>query len=271
MTDAMCGRVWQVVRLRRADPWAEDPGFGEPGVAAESTTGGEPAGGWPECGAAVPRARRAQPLRIEWLSNQPLELGDFTWVLGEPRVLVPRALGDELRARFAGFELEPVELLERRLRVSDFKPGAVLPARFLAAARGLVELRVTRDCRPEPDRSTITRVSPPCPVCGFDNAFWGHLPLRSLREQRYGVAILEWVEWWESGSWDFAEKHLTYVRHPRVAGAGLAFTAEEVGEPGFFVLVGERKFILCTDEVKTFLEQRGATNVGFLEAGDVVD
>jgi hypothetical protein len=241
-------------------PQAQGELFGRPQGTAKTTSEDRCAA----CDMPLP-ARRAQPVVLEWTTQETLRLGDFTWPHSTYLPLAAEPLARELRDRFGGFELGPVEVRERRLRMSDFKPGARLPEAFLEANRRLVELRVTASCRPDPERSTIGRVRPPCAACGRDLLTWGRLPGPSLRGAAYGVAVLEGVEWWESGSWDPVAKDLARVRHPRIPGEGLFGHLDE--PTGFFQL---GNFVLCTDAVKHFLEARGCTNVGFLEAGDAL-
>jgi hypothetical protein len=218
----------------------------------------------PACEIPLP-APPTQAIVLEWTTQETLRLGDFTWPHFTYLPVVSEPLARELHDRFGGFELGPVEVRERRLRMSDFKPGARLPEAFLAANRRLVELRVTASCRLDPERSSIVRVRPPCAACGRDLLTWGRLPVPSLRDASYGVAVLESVEWWESGSWDPDTKDLARVRHPRIPGEGLF---AHLDEPAGFCRLGN--FVLCTDEVRDFVEARGCTNVGFLEAGEAL-
>jgi len=214
-------------------------------------------------GYGQPEATGTHPVAIQWPTNEPLALGDFTWPAGTYLPLVAEPFARELAERFGGTELGRVEVVEHRVRASDGKPGARLPRGFLDRAQQLVELRVERRCSPDP-RSTIREIRPARPAV----LHWGGggPAYDALLKGDGGLAVLEGVEWWESGAWDPAAKALAKIHHPREPGRGL-FVA---GDADLFRLDGENRFVLCSDAVKELLEERGATNVAFLEAGQIV-
>jgi hypothetical protein len=253
--------------------------FAQPEEAPGSSVRGEltgalrelaPDGICPNCGTVVPRPERVQPLRLAWPAGEPTRLGDFTWPVGTYLPVLPAALASELHDRFEGFEPGPVEVLEERVR-ADGRAGKPLPARFLGAARELTELWIKRRCRLDPKRSTLDLVRPPCEVCGMHILFWGRGDAYDVvMRKKGGLTVLEGVEYWTTGDWDPDTDTLPKTRHPRDPGAGIAVERDQLGGPGFFQLDDDDKFVLCTDDVKRFLEERGATNVAFLCAGEVL-
>lgn len=56
---------------------------------------------------------------------------------------------------------------------------------------------------------------------------------------------------------------------PREEGRGLFFSSEVVGDYDFFSLKNSG-FLLCTERVKKFCEEKNYENVIFLEAGDII-
>jgi predicted RNA-binding Zn-ribbon protein involved in translation (DUF1610 family) len=204
-------------------------------------------GACPECGTLLPRMRRVQPLTIVWPKGEPTETGDFIWPEGTYLPVVSRAIADELRERFAGFE-----------------PGPV------ADDPGLAELWVQASCRPH-ERSSIREVRQPCPVCGVSILMWaGGIAVDAVSKGRQGLVLLEGVEWWERGYWDPAIKDLALIHHPREPGRGLFVADDERDGHDLFYIGDDNKAIICTDEVKAFVEERSWTNVGFLAAGETI-
>jgi hypothetical protein len=57
---------------------------------------------------------------------------------------------------------------------------------------------------------------------------------------------------------------------PRVPGKGLFVAASDVKDAPIFRTEEFTRAVWCTDEVKSFIEREGFTNVDFLEYGDVV-
>jgi hypothetical protein len=202
-------------------------------------------GACPECKTRLPRMRRVQPVSIVWPKREPADPGDFIWPFGTQPPLVSQEIFGELRERFAGFEPGPVE-----------------------GYPGLAELWVTASRRPH-ERSTLREVNPPCGVCGTSILMWaGGIAVDAVAKGRQGLVLLEDVEWWEKGDWDPAIKELARIHHPRRPGRGLF--VENLDGADVFYIADDNKAIICTDEVKTFVEQRGWTNVGFLAAGELV-
>ena len=58
--------------------------------------------------------------------------------------------------------------------------------------------------------------------------------------------------------------------HARESGRGLYVSEKELGGDGSFTIGRTNIYLFCTDEVKTFIEERRYTNVAFLEAGERV-
>jgi hypothetical protein len=272
----MTSTVWRLVAPRLA---GEEEQFGQPHIARGTWAVGEASprlaalavdGRCPRCGGPVPRPRRARPLVLEWPTTEHTRLGDFSWPGGSHLPAVTASLAHALEERFDGFEAWPVEVLPHRVK-ADGSPGKPLSRRFADEVAGLVELWPTRACRPDRERSTLSEIRPPCPQCGLDVLFWGD-PVRSPAVMRAnsGLTVLDGVEFWETGGWDAELGDLSRIRHPRQPGHGLFVTAQELGGADLFGLPDELKFLFCTDVVKRFVEERGCTNVAFLEAGEVV-
>jgi len=60
-------------------------------------------------------------------------------------------------------------------------------------------------------------------------------------------------------------------RIPRIQGQGLFVRGVDLAGVKIFRVEEFSQTLLCTDEVKSFIEERGVTNVDFLEYGNVVD
>jgi hypothetical protein len=250
--------LWRMVRASSAGDGGARDRFAEPecGPGAWEARGRSRCG---HCGAPTPRPVRVRPLVLDWPHGEPHRLGDFTWVANSYDPVVSGELAEELGERFAGFEAAPVEPRDP-------------PAALIDEARGLVELAVVRECRPEPARSTLRRARPPCPECGVHVLFWGEShTLQVLMRSNHGLTVLEGVEYWQSGQWDPVTKSLPQTRHPREEGRGLFLDAAELGDEGLFKIEGDNKAVMCTDGVKRFVESRGLTNVGFLCGGELVE
>lgn len=56
---------------------------------------------------------------------------------------------------------------------------------------------------------------------------------------------------------------------PREAGKGIFFKAEDIGGYNFFKPIAY-PFLLCTEEVKFYIQEQGYSNIIFLEIGDVI-
>jgi hypothetical protein len=191
--------------------------------------------------------QRVQPLSMVWPEGEPAQTGDFVWPAGTYLPVASREIAGELRERFLGFDLGRV-----------------------AEDPDMAELWITARCRPH-ERSTLREIHPPCPVCGTSILMWGAGSAFDVaRRWRKGLVLLDGVEFWDVGDWDPAIKDLARIHHPREPGRGLFVTDGERNGADLFYIADDNKAIVCTDEVKTFIEARDWTNVGFLEAGELI-
>jgi len=71
--------------------------------------------------------------------------------------------------------------------------------------------------------------------------------------------------------WNPETMDLDRVHTPRVPGQGIFVRRADLGGVQLFRVEEFYLMILCTDDVKAFIEERGFSNVSFLEYGNVVD
>ena len=222
---------FRFARGGRLGTWCPDPG---PGVC-------------PECTAS--RQRRVPPLIMEWLPESDT-IGDFVWPGGD--VVVSQRVREALEERFQGFEFKPVEMwqdpkLKRPQRITKrTKPRVWLPHE----GPPLYELWVTAWVHADPERSTI-RLTRDCATCG-----------RRAYEME-GVEV-------RKSRWDAIKRDLVEVHIPRQAGKGIYVHQEDLRSVNIFRLFEAPGWILCTERVKTLIEDRAFSNVAFLEVGDVL-
>lgn len=181
---------------------------------------------------------RVPPLLIEWESGCD-EIGDFTWPGFDSEVVVTQAVLDELRI-VLGFEPGPVE-------AEAPKRGG---GRVRAADRDvdLHELWVTAVVDLDRDRSTA-ELEHTCPTCGTE------------RWQLYGV------ERWDS-HFDHELKELVRTKTERRRKAGVFLDGPRLEDIGVFRVRQFPAWIFCTDKVRSLVEEKGFTNVSFLEMGE---
>jgi hypothetical protein len=204
----------------------------------------------PKC--TSPRtAERIPPLVIQWEPGSDA-LGDFTWALGAPEVVITARVTDLLLSEFQGFKPSRVvmqqdpEITQGRRRSKQSEPRVWLPY----DGPPLRELWVTRHLNADRSRSTV-REALNCACCGRIN---------------YEVRGVES----RSSRFDQQKKQLVEVHVPRVPGQGIYVHEGDLGGADFFEVVEFPDRVLCTDRAKRFIEEQRFTNVAFLEVGDMI-
>jgi hypothetical protein len=192
------------------------------------------------------RKRRAQPLIIEWEPDSDV-IGDFTPVVYSEDWMVTETVGEMLLARFKGFELGPVEMvqdpkLKRKRQITRRGKRRVwLPYE----GPPLCEIWVTHKVRPDLDRSTLTNVT----------------THEKTGELRYQVEGCERIE--SSGVFpNRCEKRL-----PRDPGKGIYVAEADLDGADIFRIEGPGG-MFCTDRVRDFIIEQQFTNVDFFEMGE---
>jgi hypothetical protein len=190
-----------------------------------------------------------KPLVFEWDPGSDV-IGDFTWPDGT-RVAVKRHVFEALASKFSGIHAEPVEMVQDPKLKRPKRPNKRTKTRVWLPYTGpeLVELWPDRSVPYLPE--TTTEVSRQCKKCGNE-------PI-----QLSGIE-LKWHDY------DATERKLVPARTPRTPGRGVFVSASEVGSTPIFRLPKVPGPILCTDEVRSFIEREGFTNVEFREYGDVL-
>jgi hypothetical protein len=192
------------------------------------------------------RKRRIQPLIIEWLPDSDV-IGDFTCIEYTDNWIVTERVGEMLLARFKGFELGPVEMvqdpkLKRKRQITRRGKRRVwLPYE----GPPLYEIWVTHEVKPDLDRSTLVDVT--------INENTGNL--------HYQVEGCERIEY--SGVFpDLCRKRL-----PREPGKGIYVAEADLGGADIFRIEGPGG-MCCTDPVHDFIVEQQLTNVDFFEMGE---
>jgi len=187
-----------------------------------------------------------KPMILVWEPGSDV-VGDFSFTGG--RVAVKRTVFDALAQTFSGIVAEPIEMdqepkLKRPKRVTKrTQPRIWLPYE----GPPLVEMWIERMFPYMP--STTVVVYDHCEDCG-----------RGLRD----IVGLEDVD----SHW--IGETMELIRTPRVPGQGVFVREADLGGVKIFRIEEFTRVILCTNEVKAFIEERGFTNVEFLEYGNVV-
>lgn len=190
-----------------------------------------------------------KPLVFEWEPGSDV-IGDFTWP-DATRVAVKRTVFNELAKRFRGFHSESVEMvqdpkLKRPERLTKrTKPRVWLPY----TGPELVELWPEHTVSFLPETTIVTSYA--CDDCGWE--------FRNIS----GVESKSHVYSQEMGK-------LVPNLKPRSPGMGVFVKASELLEAPIFHVEEFTAPILCTDEVRAFIQSKGFTNIDFLEFGDVV-
>lgn len=222
-----------------------DPGDHSFARASLRGTWSKDGGACEDCGSSS--QRRVQPLVIEWEADSDL-VGDFVWPGFGADLAVTERVGAELSARFTGFDLGPVEMVQdpKLARSKSSKPRVWLPY----VEPPLVDLWVTSWVPIDREQSTITFVKK-CRACGAEQFSIDGFEKREV-------------------SWDKDLRKAVETHIPRSGNSGLFVQRERLSVDVFRALEAPG-WILCTDTVKTFIEERKYTNSGFLEVGEVIE
>ena len=202
-----------------------------------------------ECGSST--EDRIQPLIMEWEAGAD-RIGDFTCTGVCDGFAIVESVGRELQARFKGFELGPVKMIQQpsltrpKRTTKQIQPRVWLPY----AGPTLQELWVTAAVRMDAGRTTA-RLARRCTKCG---------------EERYELRGMQRIDW----NWDKAKRQMLYVHVPRAPGEGLYVRARDLRGADVFRVHEFSGWVLCTDSVKDFVEEAGFTNIRFMEMGDVI-
>ena len=222
-----------------------DDGFAQPGLLEASEHG---SGLCPECKRSLP-GERGQPLVMYWKPGSDT-LGDFTWI--GTYVAITEDVKDALLSRFTGFEAGPVEMVQDpKLRppkriTKRTKPRIWLPYR----GPHLYEVWKTSWVSADLERSSIDLVKD-CSTCGTK-----HYKVEGIEE--YVPAR------------DLRTGELAPRRKPRIPGTGIFVHQHHLGGANIFGVSQLRGFTLCTQPVKTFIEEQQYTNVTFVEVGAAI-
>jgi len=202
------------------------------------------------CGRGAVYARFPRPLTLVWEPDSDV-IGDFSWPSGG-RTVLKRTVFDALAERFSGIAAEPIVMeqepkLKRPKRITKrTKPRVWLPYQ----GPPLVEMWIERTVSHLP--STTFEVQDHCEDCGRTLTRLGGV------ERVHGRLIEETMD-------------LIPERTPRILGQGLFVQGTDLVGVKIFRVEEFTQTLLCTNEVKAFVEERGFTNVAFLEYGNVVD
>ncbi|MFZ5833331.1 MAG: hypothetical protein ACOY3P_24845 [Planctomycetota bacterium] len=190
----------------------------------------------PKCGRRV--CEPADHMEAEWQYGSD-EIGDFTFAYGH--VVVKSQIADELLEHFEGFR--------KGLIVFPHHASRQEPETRESRARKRIWL-------PYKGPSLCEMV--PTTVVGFDPSTAARIERRC---DECGLVIYEWPKG--------IEEVRGRIRCPREPGKGLFFQRSALGQASFF-RPQHTGFVLCTETVKDFMEQKAYTNVEFLEVGDIL-
>lgn len=192
---------------------------------------------------------RPTPLVFEWEPGSDL-IGDFTWPDGA-RVAVKGPVYEALAQRFRGIHAEPVEMVQ--------DPKLKRPKRPTKRTKPRVWLPYVG---PELVELWPERTVPFLPHTTLDI----HLRCEDCGRELPNISGFEY----KAHKWNPKLMDLVPDLQPRIPGQGLFVAATEIGDTPIFRVEEFTEMILCTDEVKTFIQEKGFTNVDFWEYGDVV-
>lgn len=162
------------------------------------------------------------------------ELGDFMASIGP--VLAKREVAEQLIARFGSLRLQPIKVV---------KPKAAARARALEDA--YVQLEPELEIDPNPELSTL-EVKSSCDLCG---------------RRSYDLVGMEE----EADTSPYDSSIVLEPAKIRQAGQGIILRRETLDGKSFFKFLG---FTICTEEVRTWVQERGFTNTVFLEYGELL-
>jgi len=199
------------------------------------------------CGRGAKYERFPKPLILSWEPGSDI-VGDFSWPPG--RIAVKQSVFDTLAAVFTGISAEPLEMAQApKLKRPKRLTKRTTPLVWLPyEGPPLVELWIERTVPYLP--STTIVVPYHCDDCG-----------RAMER----VGGVEGV----NSRWIPGAADLVVERTPRIPGQGVFVREADLGGIQIFRME-QFAHILCTNEVKAFIEERGFTNVAFLEYGNVV-
>jgi len=189
------------------------------------------------------------PIVIEWIPGSDI-LGDFTWP-GEGRAVVKFSVYNAVQSRFPMVRFDSVQMMQDpKLRIPKNKRRAKPRIWLPYEGPELIELIPTYRAPVHP--STTWEFSSLCETCGKSSKMLAGAESKMQRwDQKRQVLVPNWKAR-EPGKGLF-------ISRSAIAGYPI-FWAEEFSTP-----------IFCTDEFKHFIEDRGFTNIDFLEWGEIVD
>jgi hypothetical protein len=190
------------------------------------------------------------PLIMEWEPDSDI-VADFTWPALASKIVVTEVVGVALLERFHGFKLGPVEMVQNTPLEKLQRQCQRGKKRVLLPYEGpkLVNLFVTKWVNVDLKRSSLQKEV-----------------LNTTGKIRYTA---EGVEEYYS-RWNPETKDLSHFHNPRVPGKGVFVDNSELNDADIFHIHEIPAFIFCTDPVKVFIEDKGYSNVRFLEYGDVM-
>jgi hypothetical protein len=199
----------------------------------------------PACERAIVEPQ--QPLILEWWPDSAI-VGDFTWP--GARVVVRADVMSELSRHFKGAESGPLEMwqnprLKRPKRVTKrTTPRVWLPYE----GPPLVELWVSAWVTIDETRSSLVGFK--CSACGFIRG-----TIDGVEEKPGDVT-----------GQGLAREHIR--RRPR---AGLLIPRAALQNCDIFRASQAERWVLCTEPVKRFIQERGYTNIDFWEVGETFE
>lgn len=191
---------------------------------------------------------RVKPLIIEWLPGSNT-LGDFIWPGFDSDIGVVESVGLELKEYFKGFQLGPVEMIQKKSlkkpkNLNRGKKRIWLPYEGPKWYGLWVDNFVSMDM----EKSTIYYSS------------------ESSEQNTKDFNVIGYEEW---DSFRCPKtKEIVYKKIPRISGMGIYINKNFLGGLDIFKLKGNFKWIFCTGKVREFILEKKYTNVEFLEMGE---
>lgn len=192
-----------------------------------------------------PRSVRVPPMVIEWEPSS-TAVGDFTWA-GPGEYLVKKSVAEEIRdAGFGGFEMGVVEMRPNRDHKRPKRNMISLPY----DGPEVVELMVTKWVPLDMEHSTVK-------VARYEDG--------------KPVYALEGMETTKTVDWNRETGELEKIHIPRTPGMGAYVRKSELNDCSFFKMIELPVGFLCTDRARDFILDKCYTNIGFSEAGEVIE